>query len=96
MKFLRDRVDSLAPHFNKGGKLEKFWPLYELPASFLFTTGKVTRSASHVRDSTDMKRLMMTVVIALLPWPGHWPKSASLTRLFQGGARCSILGLTWA
>ena len=67
MKFLRDRVDSLAPHFNKGGKLEKFWPLYELPASFLFTTGKVTRSASHVRDSTDMKRLMMTVVIALLP-----------------------------
>ena len=67
MKFLRDKLDDLAPLFEKGGKYEKFWPLFDLQASFLFTSGEVTRTASHVRDSTDMKRLMMTVVVALLP-----------------------------
>jgi Na+-transporting NADH:ubiquinone oxidoreductase subunit B len=67
MKFLRDRLDALAPLFDKGGKYEKFWPLFDLQSSFLFTSGEVTRTASHVRDSTDMKRLMMTVVVALMP-----------------------------
>jgi Na+-transporting NADH:ubiquinone oxidoreductase subunit B len=67
MKFLRDKLDDLAPLFEKGGKYEKFWPLFDLQSSFLFTSGEVTRTASHVRDSTDMKRLMMTVVVALLP-----------------------------
>ncbi|HIF98536.1 MAG TPA: NADH:ubiquinone reductase (Na(+)-transporting) subunit B [Myxococcales bacterium] len=67
MKFLRDKLDKMAPLFEKGGKYEKFWPVFDLQASFLFTNGEVTRRASHVRDSTDMKRLMMTVVVALLP-----------------------------
>jgi len=67
MKFLRDKLDDVAPLFEKGGKYEKFWPLFDLQSSFLFTSGEVTRTASHVRDSTDMKRLMMTVVVALLP-----------------------------
>nr|MCS5635595.1 RnfABCDGE type electron transport complex subunit D [Myxococcota bacterium] len=67
MKFLRDKLDALAPHFEKGGRYEKLWPLFDLQASFLFTSGEVTRTASHVRDATDMKRLMMTVVVALLP-----------------------------
>jgi len=67
MKFLRDKLDDLAPLFEKGGKYEKFWPLFDLQSSFLFTSGEVTRTASHVRDSTDMKRLMMTVVLALFP-----------------------------
>ena len=67
MKFLRDKLDELAPLFEKGGKYEKFWPVFDLQASFLFTSGEVTRTASHVRDATDMKRLMITVVVALLP-----------------------------
>lgn len=70
MKFLRDKLDNLAPHFEKGGKLRKFWPIFDLQATFLFTSGEVTRTASHVRDSTDMKRLMMTVVVALVPCMG--------------------------
>ena len=67
MKFLRKKLDDLAPLFEKGGKLEKLWPVYELQDTFLFTGSNVTRTASHVRDSTDMKRLMVTVVVALLP-----------------------------
>ncbi|MAI80877.1 MAG: NADH:ubiquinone reductase (Na(+)-transporting) subunit B [Deltaproteobacteria bacterium] len=67
MKFLRDKLDEAAPLFEKGGKLEKLWPVFELQDTFLFTGGNVTRTGSHVRDSTDMKRLMVTVVLALLP-----------------------------
>lgn len=67
MKFLRDQLDKIAPLFEKGGALERYRPLFELQDTFLFTPGEVTRSASHVRDASDMKRLMITVALALLP-----------------------------
>ncbi|MCB0263049.1 MAG: NADH:ubiquinone reductase (Na(+)-transporting) subunit B, partial [Calditrichaeota bacterium] len=54
-------------HFQKGGKLEKFYPLFEATETFMFTSGKVTKNASHVRDYMDLKRVMMMVVIALIP-----------------------------
>ena len=65
MRFLRALLDKQARLFEKGGKLEKLYPLYEANDSFLFTPGHVTAGASHVRDGLDVKRLMMTVVVAL-------------------------------
>ncbi|MGR9044474.1 MAG: NADH:ubiquinone reductase (Na(+)-transporting) subunit B [Gammaproteobacteria bacterium] len=53
--------------FAKGGRLEKLRPLYEAADNFLLTPGTVTRSAPHVRDGMDMKRMMITVIIALIP-----------------------------
>ena len=53
--------------FEKGGKLEKLYPLWEANESFLFITGQTTKSKVHVRDSMDIKRLMSTVIIALIP-----------------------------
>ncbi len=38
MKFLKDFLDSQEKLFEKGGKLEKLYPLYEAGASFLFST----------------------------------------------------------
>jgi len=67
MKFLRDIHDQVAPHFEKGGKLEKLFPLWEAHDTAMFTPGSVTRSAPHVRDGMDLKRMMFTVVVALLP-----------------------------
>lgn len=67
MKFLRDLHDKIEPHFHKGGKLEKLYPLYEAQDTLLFTPGHVTKGASHVRDALDLKRMMVTVVIALIP-----------------------------
>ncbi len=67
MKFLRDLLDKQKPLFEKGGKLEKFYPFYEANDTLLFTPGNVTKNASHVRDSIDLKRVMVTVVIALIP-----------------------------
>jgi Na+-transporting NADH:ubiquinone oxidoreductase subunit B len=65
MKFLRAVLDRQARHFEKGGRFERLYPLWEAQDAFLYTPGEVTRVAPHVRDALDMKRLMMTVVIAL-------------------------------
>ena len=67
MKFLRDLHDKAEPLFAKGGPLEKFFPLWEAHDTAMFTPGEVTRSAPHVRDGMDLKRMMITVVVALQP-----------------------------
>ena len=67
MKFLREIHDKFEPLFHKGGKLERLYPLYEAHDTLTFTPGEVTRGASHVRDALDLKRMMVTVVVALLP-----------------------------
>jgi Na+-transporting NADH:ubiquinone oxidoreductase subunit B len=67
MKALRKILDKQGKHFEKGGKLEKLYPLWEAQDTFLYTPGSVTRNASHVRDASDLKRIMITVVIALVP-----------------------------
>lgn len=64
---LRRLLDRLHPLFGKGGKLEKLYPLYEAGDTFLYTPGEVTRGPSHIRDGMDLKRMMVTVVVALIP-----------------------------
>lgn len=67
MKFLRNLLDQSEKQFEKGGKLEKLFPLYEAIDTFLFTTASRTKNSSHVRDALDLKRMMLWVVIALIP-----------------------------
>ncbi len=67
MKFLRNFLDRQEGRFEKGSKLEKFYALYEAIDTFLYTPGEVTKESSHVRDSMDLKRMMITVVVALVP-----------------------------
>ena len=67
MKFLRDLLDKQAHHFEKGGKLEKLYPLFEANDTVLFTPGEVTKGPTHVRDALDLKRMMIVVVAALVP-----------------------------
>lgn len=67
MKPLRDAFDRVHPYFAKGGILEKAYPVYESIDTFLFTPGETTRGRTHVRDAIDLKRMMITVVFALIP-----------------------------
>ncbi len=60
----RDFLDSIEPHFTKGGKLEKYYGLYEMVDTFIYTPSAVTRGTTHVRDGNDLKRTMTFVVIA--------------------------------
>lgn len=67
MQFLRNLLDKAEKPFHKGGKLEKLYPLYEATDTFLYTPKDVTQASSHVRDAIDLKRMMITVVLALIP-----------------------------
>ncbi len=67
MKILRDFLDSQHHHFAHGGKLEKFYPLYEMVDTFVYTPSDVAKGSVHVRDAIDLKRTMITVAVALVP-----------------------------
>jgi Na+-transporting NADH:ubiquinone oxidoreductase subunit B len=67
MKALRDALDKVHPIFAKGGALEFAYPVYEALDTFLYTPGEVARGTTHVRDGIDLKRMMITVVFALIP-----------------------------
>ena len=67
MKFIRNILDQAAPLFEKGGKFHKFHAFYEAPDTLLFTPGEVTVGRTHVRDGMDLKRMMVTVVVGLVP-----------------------------
>lgn len=67
MKWLRKILDKVAPIFKEGGKLEKFYPIFEATDTILFSTDERTHSGPHIRDSIDVKRVMILVVVALIP-----------------------------
>lgn len=67
MKPLHNLMKSIKPHFEKGGKLEKFWPVYDGFETFLFVPGHTAHSGAHIRDGIDLKRVMITVVFAMVP-----------------------------
>src|SRR6056297_2607899 len=67
MKALRDLLDKVHPHFAEGGLLDKAYPVYEALDTFLYTPGETTKGSTHVRDAIDLKRMMITVVMALVP-----------------------------
>ena len=67
LKFLQNILDKSKPHFEKGGKFESLYPVFEATDTILFSTNEVTESGPHIRDSIDTKRIMILVVISLIP-----------------------------
>ncbi|MGR9086147.1 MAG: NADH:ubiquinone reductase (Na(+)-transporting) subunit B [Gammaproteobacteria bacterium] len=65
-----------------GGRRAHLQPLYEAVDHFLYTPGTVTRGAPHVRDTMDLKRMMITVVISLMP--------ALLMALYNTGLQANL------
>jgi Na+-transporting NADH:ubiquinone oxidoreductase subunit B len=58
---LRDLLDSIEPHFETGGRFERYYAIYEMIDTILYSPGIVTKTSSHVRDAVDFKRVMTTV-----------------------------------
>ena len=67
MKIFKNILNSVKPHFEKGGKLEKLYPAYDAFETFLFVPDHTSHSGGHIRDAIDLKRTMFTVVLALIP-----------------------------
>ena len=67
MNIFRNILNSIKPHFEKGGKMEKLYPAYDAFETFLFVPDHTTHKGSHIRDSIDLKRTMFMVIISLIP-----------------------------
>lgn len=89
---MRRWLDRIHPQFAKGGPYEKYYALYEMVDTFLYTPPDVTRTSPHVRDAIDLKRVMSYVVVALIPCIllGMWNTG------YQANAAMAELGITSA
>ena len=68
MKVLRQVFDKAKHNFERGGKYHKYFYLFEAIDTFNFSPNTVTPAkGAQIRDAIDLKRLMMTVVIAMIP-----------------------------
>ena len=67
MKAIRNIVDKIKPTFSKGGKLGFLHSTFDAFETFLFVPNTTTQHGTHVRDCNDIKRTMITVVVALIP-----------------------------
>lgn len=67
MKWIRTKLDKLREPFNQGKKYEKFAPAINAFDTLLFTPNHTTSRGAHVRDAVDLKRVMITVVLSLIP-----------------------------
>lgn len=64
---MRKILDSMEPHFHKGGKYESWYSLYEAVDTIFYKPADVTKTTSHVRDGIDLKRIMITVWLCTFP-----------------------------
>jgi Na+-transporting NADH:ubiquinone oxidoreductase subunit B len=64
---LKAFLEKIEPDFEAGGKYEKWYALYEAAATVFYTPGTVTKSTTHVKDSIDLKRIMIMVWMATFP-----------------------------
>ncbi|MEZ9767826.1 NADH:ubiquinone reductase (Na(+)-transporting) subunit B [Vibrio breoganii] len=98
---LKKFIEDIEPHFEADGKWEKWYPLYEAAATLFYTPGTVTKTKAHVRDSVDLKRIMIMVWFAVFPamfWgmynTGNQAISA-LTFLHSGSELAGIVAGNW-
>ena len=86
MKAIRNIVDKIKPTFSKGGKLGFLHSTFDAFETFLFVPNTTTQHGTHVRDCNDIKRTMITVVVALVP--------ALLFGCYNTGLQVGLEGLT--
>lgn len=101
---LREWLDSIEPHFVKGGRYEKYYAVYEMFDTIFYTPKTVTKFAPHARASLDLKRTMTYVVLATFPcilfglWNVGYQANLALADLGLAGAegwRGWILSTFW-
>ena len=67
MNFIRQRIDAIKKPFGKGQKWERFAPAVNAFDTFLFVPNHTTQKGAHIRDGVDLKRTMITVILAMVP-----------------------------
>ena len=69
MQFLRNLVDKQRKLYHaKDSKFHKVWPMFDALETFLFAPDfRAGKKGVHVRDYVDLKRVMNSVIIAMVP-----------------------------
>jgi len=105
MRPLRNLLDKLEPQFRRGGRLESYQAVFEMLDTLLYSPSDVSRSAPHVRDAINLKRVMGLVVVGVLPcaivgmWNTGYQANLAIAQLGLGapsgwrGAMMAALGL---
>ncbi|SDJ38986.1 Na+-transporting NADH:ubiquinone oxidoreductase subunit B [Billgrantia gudaonensis] len=81
---IRQTLDNLEPHFHKGGKYERLYPLYEAVDTIFYSPPDVAKTTAHVRDGIDLKRIMITVWLCTFPamffgmWNAGWQANMAI------------------
>ena len=93
-------LDDLKPHFEKGGKWEKYSALHEAIDTTLYSPADVTTGSVHVRDSINHKRVMSIIILALLPcimmamWNTGFQENLTLNQMLAAGKIDSLPALS--
>ena len=102
MRPLRRFLDRLEPYFIKGGRYQSFGAIYEMLDTLFYSPADVARGAPHIRDSIDLKRVMILVVLAAAPcalvgmWNTGYQANLAIQELGLAGAegwRGAVLNL---
>lgn len=65
---LRKNLDQIKHQVEKGGKYHRWYFVYEMIETFLYAPNTTAHSiGTHIRDANNLKRMMITVVVALVP-----------------------------
>ncbi|WP_416886691.1 NADH:ubiquinone reductase (Na(+)-transporting) subunit B [Marinospirillum sp.] len=101
---IRKLLDSMEPHFHKGGKYEKWYALYEAVDTIFYTPPSVAKTSAFIRDGVDLKRIMITVWMCTFPamffgmWNAGYHANSAIDTGFGslGGLRESFVVLLGA
>lgn len=88
--------DRLRPHFEEDGKFHKYHAVFDMVDTILYSTDEQTTSGPHIRDSVDLKRVMILVVIALLPAAIFGMLNVGLQETLAKGLERGWAGNFWA
>ncbi|OAT24697.1 NADH:ubiquinone reductase (Na(+)-transporting) subunit B [Proteus myxofaciens] len=98
---LKNLFEKVEHHFEPGGKLAKWYVLYEAVSTVFYTPGTVTRNGAHVRDTIDLKRMMILVWLSVFPamfWGMYnvgQQAIPALNQLYSGAELQQIIASDW-
>ena len=94
---LRAMLNRAAPHFEKGGKYQRLYPLYEMLDTILYMPATTSQTSPHIRDGIDMKRIMITVWLATFPamFFGMWNLGLQANTFIQESGGIQALQTDW-
>ncbi|MGK0440804.1 MAG: Na+-transporting NADH:ubiquinone oxidoreductase subunit B [Pseudohongiellaceae bacterium] len=91
---LKKILHNLEPHFEKGGRFEQWYALFEAVDTFFYSPNSTTKTTAHVRDGIDLKRMMITVWLCAFPamFYGMWNVGFQANTILAASTAIDVTG----